>query len=531
MKTFVLSIAAMIALSSLKAQVVLNEVYTDPGSGKQEFFELYNTSTNQLPENLNDYTIIAYYEESGVEGFYVLDMPNMVITARNYFVGASSLIFNVQGQTNLTANFSWNNVPAGGSLTKWERNGSSYILRTVPVGLNDLMQKKSGSGAGYHFFVFKNGVLVNGLIGGISSTSIPSYIKAMPSLAVDMSAPTTDFTINFNGIADNQVEYTTPMPGNDNGYIREADGSCGYWVKSSSSVSHTPGATNGSAIGKTGALTFTSYISNSFLYYQITAGSAAVFPATMEAYRDFGIIGQLDASDVLFDSRQIVSASVGLQQIALVNKNDQVILIAKSPAGCYDKVIFVPNATLPVKWVSFTATLNKSKVDLKWTTATEINVSHFIVERSTDGTHYSDAGMVFAYGNTVENSDYALSDNISNLQSGVFYYRLRSVDIDGKSEYSGIRIIQISKQFENTITLVTYPNPVSNEVRITIPANWQNKKVAYELLNTNGQTAKKIVTTSSSQTESMNVGSLNSGLYIVKVTCEGQTAIQKIIKQ
>ncbi|MBK7560992.1 MAG: T9SS type A sorting domain-containing protein [Chitinophagaceae bacterium] len=81
------------------------------------------------------------------------------------------------------------------------------------------------------------------------------------------------------------------------------------------------------------------------------------------------------------------------------------------------------------------------------------------------------------------------------------------------------------------MTILTYPNPVTNEVRITIPANWQNKKVVYELLNANGQTAKKTVTTGSSQTETMNVSSLNSGLYIVKVTCEGQSAIQKIIKQ
>ncbi len=193
---------------------------------------------------------------------------------------------------------------------------------------------------------------------------------------------------------------------------------------------------------------------------------------------------------------------------------------------------FTLNTTLPVKLVSFTATLGKNdKVELKWTTATEINVSHFTVERSTDGTNFNDAGMVFAYGNTNTNSNYVLSDNISNLQSSIIYYRLRSVDIDGKSEYSDTRIIRINKQTENKVTLVTYPNPVTNELRITIPANWQNKKVVYEVFNANGQTARKIEATASSQTETVNVSNLNSGLYIVKVTCEGQTAQQKIVKQ
>jgi len=191
-----------------------------------------------------------------------------------------------------------------------------------------------------------------------------------------------------------------------------------------------------------------------------------------------------------------------------------------------------PLKTLPVKLTSFTAMLNNiNKVDLKWETSSEINVSHFMVERSTDGTNFSDAGMVFAYGNTTAKSNYAFADNISNIQSSIIYYRLKSVDADGKTQFSDVRIIRISKQGENVITIITYPNPVSNEVRITIPGNLQNKKVVYVLFSINGQTAKKIETASSSQTETLNVSSLNKGLYVVKVTCEGKTAQQKIVKQ
>ena len=226
-----------------------------------------------------------------------------------------------------------------------------------------------------------------------------------------------------------------------------------------------------------------------------------------------------------------IMGAYGNGSVRLVLDNFQVsgATLSISSGGC----ILVPiiETILPVKLVSFTATLNSNKVDLKWITATEINVSHFTVERSTDGTNFNDAGMVFAYGNTSTNSNYVLSDNISNMQSSIIYYRLRSVDIDGKSEYSDTRIIRINKQTENKVTLVTYPNPVTNELRITIPANWQNKKVVYEVFNANGQTARKIEATASSQTETVNVSNLNSGLYIVKVTCEGQTAQQKIVKQ
>jgi hypothetical protein len=57
---------------------------------------------------------------------------------------------------------------------------------------------------------------------------------------------------------------------------------------------------------------------------------------------------------------------------------------------------------LPVKLVSFTATLNDNHTDLKWTTMTENNLSHYAVEKSTDGKNFSQAGVVFASGNTTE---------------------------------------------------------------------------------------------------------------------------------
>lgn len=196
----------------------------------------------------------------------------------------------------------------------------------------------------------------------------------------------------------------------------------------------------------------------------------------------------------------------------------------------YMKGFTYPSSTLPVSLTAFSASLNNNKVDLKWTTASEVNVSHFVVEKSTDGSNYTDAGMVFSYGSAFETASYTLSDNIAGTQSKVIYYRLRSVDIDGKSQLSATRIIRIDSKEGNNITILTYPNPVSNELRITVPANWQNKKAVYELFNANGQIAKKIETASSSQTETINVTSLAPGFYVVRVSCEGQVAQQKIVK-
>jgi len=200
-----------------------------------------------------------------------------------------------------------------------------------------------------------------------------------------------------------------------------------------------------------------------------------------------------------------------------------------SGGGC--TLVAIADAPLPVKLISFNAMLINNKVDLTWMTASEQNASHFAIEKSTDGSNFSDIGMVFAYGNTTEQKSYEFTDNIATSNNTVIYYRLRQVDIDGKFDYSSIRIIRIGKQAENTITILTYPNPVSSELRVTVPNNWQGKKITYELFNANGQVAKKSATSNGGQTEIVNVSTLAPGLYIMKATCRDQIAQQKIMKQ
>jgi Secretion system C-terminal sorting domain len=187
--------------------------------------------------------------------------------------------------------------------------------------------------------------------------------------------------------------------------------------------------------------------------------------------------------------------------------------------------------TLPVKLISFTAALNANKaVDVKWTTAEEKNVSHFEIEKSTDGKNFTSIGLVFAYGNTSEKVNYSFTDkNIS--QSGVMYYRLRSVDIDKKSQLSEVKLIRIASKNEQTISILTYPNPVTSELRVTIPANWQGEKVSYEVLSNSGQVIIRNEASASGQTENINVSKLSTGYYVVRVSCKGETAQQKIIKQ
>lgn len=196
----------------------------------------------------------------------------------------------------------------------------------------------------------------------------------------------------------------------------------------------------------------------------------------------------------------------------------------------FRKFNLAPMNVLPVKLTSFTASLHADKVNLRWMTASEINVSHFTVEKSSDGKNFTSAGMVFAQGTETAGKNYEFTDAVGNEKNAILYYRLKTNENDGSGQISEVKLIRLSSKTE-TIAITTYPNPVTNELRVTVPANWQNKKVTYEVLAVNGQVAAKTNKTNSSQTESLSVSNLQPGVYIVKVSCEGNTAQQKIIKQ
>ncbi len=189
--------------------------------------------------------------------------------------------------------------------------------------------------------------------------------------------------------------------------------------------------------------------------------------------------------------------------------------------------------TLPVEFHSFAALLdnNSKKVNLKWITATEMNVSHFAVEKSTDGKNFTDIGVVFAIGNSTEEMQYAFTDDLGARQSGVLYYRIRSVDIDGKTQYSTTRVINLTQSVSAAISITTYPNPATSELRVTIPANWQNKKIVYEVVNQAGQVVVRKDVSNSSQTESLSINHIAPGIYFLRAAGNGETAQQKITKQ
>lgn len=186
-------------------------------------------------------------------------------------------------------------------------------------------------------------------------------------------------------------------------------------------------------------------------------------------------------------------------------------------------------STLPLILERFDATLNGNKVDLSWTTSQERALSHFTIERSTNGVDYKEVGLVFAADNANIHTNYDFKDAINSVASGILYYRLRMVDIDGKYQYSPVRLIRVGGEAAQ-VKLLTYPNPVTAELRVTLPGEWQSKEVVFDIYSAGGQLVKHIVNNRAGQTEVINMQDMHAGIYLVKVSNGNASAIQRIVK-
>ena len=108
----------------------------------------------------------------------------------------------------------------------------------------------------------------------------------------------------------------------------------------------------------------------------------------------------------------------------------------------YFFVVGSGNSALPVEFLYFDAKSLGAQIELTWATATETNNDFFEIQRSTDGVMWEALERVKGFGTTLQQQDYIAYDN--SPISGLAYYRLKQVDIDGTTDYSDVKQVALN---------------------------------------------------------------------------------------
>lgn len=176
---------------------------------------------------------------------------------------------------------------------------------------------------------------------------------------------------------------------------------------------------------------------------------------------------------------------------------------------------FLFTGTLPLRLISFIGTKQNNNAQLKWLTANEINVARFEVERSGDGQNFVTIATVLPGINL-----YSFSDVDIFNKTSIAFYRLKSVDADGRFSFS--RIVRLSNQL--LAELSAFPNPVKDLVTIT----GLKENGIISLMTTQGKLLKKEIVTTQNITLDMSL--YTKGAYLLWYTHKNKVTSVKIIK-
>ncbi len=173
------------------------------------------------------------------------------------------------------------------------------------------------------------------------------------------------------------------------------------------------------------------------------------------------------------------------------------------------------STSLPLTLLSFSGNRAGALINLNWVTTGEYNVSHFDIERSSDGSAFVSIGQLPATNGSSVKS-YHWTDQ--NPNTGINFYRLKMNDIDAVFNYSDIIKIDMGAI---TKGISVYPNPVTgHEIKLSM-AGQRGGIYHISLYNSAGanlMSATLVHDVNSSVEIISNLGSFGTGVYYLIIT-------------
>jgi hypothetical protein len=187
------------------------------------------------------------------------------------------------------------------------------------------------------------------------------------------------------------------------------------------------------------------------------------------------------------------------------------------------------NYPMPVQMLSFTAAVVNKDVQLKWSTATEIQNAGWEVERFIPATQaWQKIGFVEGKGNSAQLNNYFFTD-VNTVRASFIQYRLRQLDKDGHHTYSPIITVKFS---ETTSFLSSFPNPAKGlataKFHLTQPGDMH-----LSIYDPTGRLLRVIAEeklAAGYHSREINLSAMANGQYFLRLLLNGETYTSILVK-
>jgi hypothetical protein len=186
-------------------------------------------------------------------------------------------------------------------------------------------------------------------------------------------------------------------------------------------------------------------------------------------------------------------------------------------------------SSLPVELTRFDAFVDGGDVLLQWETASETNNAGFQVQQAREDGDFTEVTWVAGYGTTIEAKSYGV--RLSDLEPGLYRFRLKQVDFDGAFTYSATIETAITRP-ERFWLEEAYPNPFNPTAmfRFATPFQQHVRVMMYDML---GKPVRALYdgVVEGNQPQSVRIlaGDLPSGSYLIRMIGESGHVTRSVV--
>ena len=192
-----------------------------------------------------------------------------------------------------------------------------------------------------------------------------------------------------------------------------------------------------------------------------------------------------------------------------------------------NNVLVSVSATLAAEMLTLNAWKAGGNVNLKWSTISEENSSHFEIWRSADGTNFDKLiGTVTAQGNSSSRVNYELNDQAPLPTWN--YYRVKQFNTNGSSTLGNIARINMQ---QNNATLSVYPSPVRSSLTVEYNST-KIETVRVRVFNSIGSLIYQSGFTTQNGTNLYTIpaATMAKGIYVVQLISDSGSSTARFVK-
>jgi len=198
--------------------------------------------------------------------------------------------------------------------------------------------------------------------------------------------------------------------------------------------------------------------------------------------------------------------------------------IASFSGGTYAGTV---SQAVPIDLVSIKGTPFADHNRISWETGSEVNNDYQAIERSSDGRNdWKEIGRV-AGKNTQEVQAYSLKDDMPLKET---YYRLKSVDFNGATQYS--EVVTVNRISFSNLRSTISPNPFTSDLQVMLESD-SDQRATISVFSLDGkvllQTSVQL-NNSVAHYENLDLTELQTGIYLLQVKMGDYNETRRIVK-